>query len=227
MPLPAALLMGKGIWRWIHRLGGPGLILLGLVDNSAVPIPGGMDVFVILLSAHRPEWWFYYGLMATLGGLLGGYLTYRLARKGGKEAIERRFGQRRSRKVYQRFEKHGFSTVVVGAILPPPFPIVPVLMAAGALQYPRKKFLFALALGRGLRYFAIAFLGRMYGTTLIDWFGRYHQPLLYGLIGMAIAAGIAALVYFKWYLPRRHAAARKPAQNYAGARDRNRTGTSR
>src|SRR5262245_53798561 len=52
------------VWLWIHRLGGPGLVLLGLVDNSVIPVPGSMDVFVVLLSAHHPEWWAYYGLMA-------------------------------------------------------------------------------------------------------------------------------------------------------------------
>lgn len=36
--------------------------------------PGSVDVFLILLSAHRRAWWAYYALMATLGEVLGGYL---------------------------------------------------------------------------------------------------------------------------------------------------------
>src|SRR5256885_7648754 len=36
-----------------------------------------------------------------------------------------------------------------------------LLIAAGALQYSRKKFLGALALGRGIRFFVIAFLGQV------------------------------------------------------------------
>ena len=43
------------VWKWVLRLGGPGLIVVGLIDNSAIPIPGGMDVFVILLTAHHPR----------------------------------------------------------------------------------------------------------------------------------------------------------------------------
>jgi membrane protein YqaA with SNARE-associated domain len=196
------LLLVNPVWMWLHRLGGPGLILLGLADNSLIPLPGSMDVFVILLSAHRRGWWPYYAFMATLGAVLGGYLTYRLAEKGGEETLEKKVGKRRSEKVYKRFEKHGFATVFTGAILPPPFPIVPFLMAAGVLQYPRKKFLAALGAGRGVRFFAVAFVGHVYGEAIIGWLSQYYKPVLYGLLGLAALGGIAALVYFKWYRPK-------------------------
>jgi membrane protein YqaA with SNARE-associated domain len=141
-----SLVLASSLGNWIHRLGGPGLILLGIIDNSAIPIPGGMDIFVILLSAHRREWWFYYAFMAIVGALLGGYLTYRLAEKGGEETVEKKIGKQRAQNVYDKFKKRGFATISVSAVLPPPFPMVPVLMAAGVLQYPRKKFLLSLGM---------------------------------------------------------------------------------
>jgi hypothetical protein len=51
------------------------LILLGLADNAPlVSSPAGCeDVFLILLSAHRPQWWVYYAFMATVGEVLGEY----------------------------------------------------------------------------------------------------------------------------------------------------------
>jgi membrane protein YqaA with SNARE-associated domain len=190
------------VWRWIHRLGGAGLILLGLADNSVIPLPGSMDVSTILLAAHKPEWWPYYGAMATIGSVLGGYLTYRLAAKGGKEVFEKKFGKKRSEKVYRRFEKHGSIWVILGAILPPPFPIVPFLTAAGALQYPRKKFLASLAVGRGVRFFAVAYIGHLYGKAIIGFLSQYYKPMLYLAIAVGVLAGIGALFYFKWYRPR-------------------------
>src|SRR5439155_3972274 len=90
------LLLVNPVWKWLHRLGGPGLILLGIADNSLIPLPGSMDVFVIVLSAHQRQWWFYYAIMATVGALLGGYLTYRLAEKGGAETLERKIGRQRA-----------------------------------------------------------------------------------------------------------------------------------
>ena len=188
-------------WKWLLRLGGPGLIAVGLIDNSVIPIPGGMDVSVVLLTAHHREWWPYYAAMATIGALIGGYVTYRLAQKGGKEGLERKIGKNRAKRVYRKFEKGGFSTVFIGSILPPPFPMVPVLMAAGVLQYSRNRFLVALGLGRAVRFFLIAFLSSLYGTAIVGWLGRYYKPLLYILISLAVLGSLGVLLYVVWYRP--------------------------
>ncbi len=211
MRLFASLVLAGSFWPWLQRLGGPGLILLGVLDNSVIPLPGSMDLLVILLSAHRREWWPYYALMATVGAIVGGYLTYRLAEKGGEETLEKKVGKRRAEKVYSRFKKHGFATVAVGAILPPPFPIVPFLLAAGALKYPRKNFIAALGVGRAIRFTAIAYLAHRYGKGIVGWVSRYYQPLLYTLITLAVLGGIAALTYFKWYRPKHEKPGKKPA----------------
>jgi undecaprenyl-diphosphatase len=196
------ILAGSGIWRWALRLGAPGLIVVGLIDNSVIPIPGGMDVFVILLTAHHRQWWAYYALFATAGAVIGGYVTFRLAKKGGKEGLEKKIGKSRAEKVYKKFEKGGFSTIAIGSVLPPPFPLVPVLMAAGVMQYSRKSFLLSLTLGRAVRFFLIAYLGKLYGTAIVGWLGSYYKPFLYVLIALGVVGGIAALLYFKWYRPK-------------------------
>src|ERR1700722_16009063 len=64
------------VFRWLHHLGGPGLIVLGLIDNSVIPVPGSMDALTIILSANQRKLWPYYALMATIGSVIGGYLTY-------------------------------------------------------------------------------------------------------------------------------------------------------
>jgi membrane protein YqaA with SNARE-associated domain len=66
--------------RWIFHVGGLGFIPLGLLDGSVIPLPGSMDVLTIILSARQHELWFYCALMATVGSVIGGYVTYRLAR---------------------------------------------------------------------------------------------------------------------------------------------------
>jgi len=198
------IIMPDSVWKWVHRLGGPGLILLGIADNTPfISAPAGsVDVFVILLSAHRHEWWAYYAFMATVGEVLGGFLIYRLAEKGGQQTLEKKVGKPRAEKIYKHFEKRGFRTVFTGAILPPPFPFTSVLMAAGILQYPRKKFLSALTTGRALRFFTVAYLAKTYGRQMIAFFSRHYRPMMYFLIALAVTAGIGAVVYFKWYRPR-------------------------
>ena len=89
--------------RYLFHLGGIGLIPLGLLDNSPIPLPGIVDVATILLSARQEQLWLYYALMATAGSLVGGFVTYRLARKGGKEALDHRFSRRKVDKVCNIF----------------------------------------------------------------------------------------------------------------------------
>src|SRR6202158_2840255 len=83
--------LARSVRRWIFHLGGLGFIPLGLLDSSVIPLPGSMDVLTIVLSAGNQGLWLYYALMATVGSVIGGFVTYRLARKGGKETLERKF----------------------------------------------------------------------------------------------------------------------------------------
>src|ERR1700680_2596622 len=108
MPFHLHPLLAVPIWRTRRPLGGPGLFLLGIADNSVIPLTGSMDVLTIWLAARHREPWPYYALMATIGAVLGGYITYSLARKGGKETMQRRLSKRRAAKVYKRFERSGF-----------------------------------------------------------------------------------------------------------------------
>jgi membrane protein YqaA with SNARE-associated domain len=181
-------------FRWLRHLGGPGLILLGLADNSVVPVTGSMDVLTIWLAARHREPWPYYAIMATIGAVIGGYITYALARKGGKEALERKLSKKRAAQFSKAFERWGFSAVAIPATLPPPFPIVPFLLVAGAMQYPPKKFLAALTLGRGIRYTILSILGFVYGRHILRFFSQYYAPALAILIGLAVLGGVVTLI---------------------------------
>jgi membrane protein YqaA with SNARE-associated domain len=199
MPLHFHPLLAIPIFRRLGRLGGPGLVLLGIADNSVVPLTGSMDVLTIWLAARHREPWPYYALMATLGAVIGGYITYSLARKGGKQAMERKLSKRRAAKVYQVFERWGFWAVAIPALLPPPFPFVPFLVAAGAMQYSRQKFLGALTLGRALRYTIVAGLGALYGNHIVRFFSRYDKMAVGILVALAcVGAALSIIQYYRW-----------------------------
>jgi membrane protein YqaA with SNARE-associated domain len=188
----------RNVMAWVLHLGGIGLIPLGLLDNSVVPLPGSMDVATILLAAREQHLWFYYAAMATLGSVIGGYLTYRIARKGGEEALGKRFSKRKVQKVLKTFERWGFLAIVVPAMLPPPLPIVPFLIAAGAMQYSRTKFLTALTIGRLIRYTIFAFLGATYGREIISLFTRHGYAVLFVALGAGVAAVIVVVLVRKY-----------------------------
>ena len=182
----AAPTVARSVRHWIFHLGAAGFMPLGLLDASIIPIPGSMDVLTVVLCARDGHWWMWYALAATAGSVLGGWVTYRLARKGGKEMLSRRFSKRQLDRVYKIFHRSGFGAIAIPAILPPPAPMVLFLFAAGAMQYPVGKFLAALTTGRLVRYTALAFLAQKYGRHILGFFSAH--VILIGLGGVTVFA---------------------------------------
>jgi len=205
-----SVLVVSSIRHWLFRLGGLGLIIVALIDNSFIPIPGGLDVFTILLSSRQHQLWPYYVFMSVVGSVIGAYLTYKIGLEGGKETLEKKIGAKRAEKVYKKVENAGFTSVFIGVLIPPPFPIVPVLIAAGALQIPRRKFLSAVATGRAIRYTIDALLGVFYGHAIIHFFAQYYKPALYALIALGVIGGIGALIYYKHWKHKNGAGTSRP-----------------
>jgi membrane protein YqaA with SNARE-associated domain len=198
------LITGRTLRHWLIQLGGIGLIPLGLLDNSPVPLPGSMDIATIFLAARDTHLWLYYALMATAGSVAGGFVTYRLARKGGKEALEHRSSRGYMQKVCEIFGKWGFAAVAVPALLPPPVPMTPFVVAAGAMQYSLKKFLTALTLARLVRYIVLASLAAHYGRQIIDLIS--HNLLLAGIvIALLLGAAVALALIIRGGRARRGA----------------------
>jgi len=192
--MPAAPLAAISGWTLVQRLGAFGLIPLGIVDASFIPTPGSMDALTIVLAAAHPSWWPYYALMATAGSVIGAWLMFRIGRKGGKEGLEKRIGKQKMQKVYDRVERYGFGMVFISAILPPPMPTVPFVLAAGALKYSRTKFVSAFTLGRILRYGLEAYAASIYGRQILGFLTRYQRPLLWTFVTLMFAAAIAGLI---------------------------------
>jgi membrane protein YqaA with SNARE-associated domain len=193
---------------WFVTLGGPGLILLGLIDSSVIPVPGSMDAMTIILSAHQRTLWMYYAVMATVGSVTGAYITYRIARNRGEKALNDRLSAQNVKRVTETFEKYGFGAIAVPAILPPPMPMVPFVIAAGALQYSPKKFIAAMSLGRILRYCILAYLGAKYGRKI------FAVVLAHGEVSLEVSIGLAVAVTVILVLMR----FRKKRQTLANAR---------
>ncbi len=157
----AAPTLARSFRRWILNLGALGFIPLGLLDSSVIPVPGSMDVLIIILSARNEKLWLLYAVMATIGSVIGAYVTYRVARKGGKETLERKFPAGTMEKV----------------------------------QRSAKSFVFALTLGRIVRYSLLAFLAARYGRQMLRFISRNEHPSLVVVIVVLVAAAIAALIY--------------------------------
>jgi membrane protein YqaA with SNARE-associated domain len=181
--------------RWLVHLGALGFLPLGLIDSSIIPLPGSMDVLTIILAARSPELWFYYAVAATLGSMLGAFVTYRLSRKGGEKSLEKQLSAKSMKRVVKLFERWGFAAIAIPALLPPPMPLVPFVLAAGAMQYSVKKFLVAMALGRIVRYSILGYLAARYGRKMLPFLLQHGHPAIAAVLGLVVTAGLAYLVY--------------------------------
>jgi len=184
----------KKVSHWIFHLGAIGLIPLGILDASFVPLPGSMDILTIVLATKQPDWWFIYAVIATFGSVLGNFLTYRLARKGGKETLEKRLSRKNMKWVTATFERWGFGAIAIPALLPPPVPMIPFVLAAGATKYSLKKFLAAMTLGRLARYSILSLLAARYGHGIIRFIHQYGHPVVLSIIGVVAIIAVIFLV---------------------------------
>lgn len=167
-------------------LGGLGLFVVAFFDSSVLTFPVANDLLVMQLSVLHPARMPYYALMATLGSLAGCLWLYFLAKKGGEVMFRKRAGARAER-IRGWVARNSFLSLAIPSILPPPMPFKAFVVAAGVFQAPLRTFVLALALGRGLRYFALGYLAALYGADAYRYL-RENRLEFFGIILLLILA---------------------------------------
>src|SRR6201996_3833198 len=102
---------------WLMGFGTMGLFVVSTIDSSIIPlpVPGSTDLLLILLVAHRANP-FLAAIAATVGSILGGYLTWGTGSKGGEAALHRYLPKRFSRRLFRWVESKGTIAVVASAL---------------------------------------------------------------------------------------------------------------
>lgn len=179
----------------LSSLGGPGLALMALIDSSFLPLPEVVDASMMWLVIHHPDRWLYYAAMPTAGSLLGCYVLYALARKGGHAFLTKHLHESHIERGMETFRKYGLLTVVVPSILPPPMPFKPFVLFAGVADVSPGLFVVAVVIGRGFRYGVEAFLAFWYGADAIAFVERNMTT---ATLGFAAAVAVLALAVIVW-----------------------------
>ncbi|MFP5226052.1 MAG: VTT domain-containing protein [Acidobacteriota bacterium] len=180
---------------WVLHFGLAGVFLVALLDASPIPlpIPGSTDVLILILGAHGESPWLL-APAAIVGTLVGAWLTWKAGQKGGEPMVDRYVPQRFRSHIKRWVKNHGILSLCVAALLPPPIPLLPFLLASGALGVTRRQLLTGLAIARTLRYGGEAALALIYGRKILHWFNRYlagwSTVILYTFLGLVVA-GIA------------------------------------
>jgi len=174
-----------------------GVFAIALLDASFLPIPGGTDAVVMTLSHLNHAMMPLYVLAAVLGATLGCLFPYWIGYKTGGAAL-RKFSPEKRARAAALLDRYDTWAMLVGAILPPPFPFKILLLTAGAFRMNVWRFLFALALGRGLRFGLEGVMAVRYGDQAAQLF-KQHYPM----IGLSLAAIIIIALIIKTWLKRR------------------------
>jgi membrane protein YqaA with SNARE-associated domain len=174
-----------------------GVFAIALLDASFLPIPGGTDAVVMTLSHLNHAMMPLYVLAAVLGATLGCLFPYWVGYKAGAAAL-RNFSPEKRARAAALLDRYDTWAMLVGAILPPPFPFKILLLTAGAFRMNVWRFLFALALGRGLRFGLEGVMAVRYGDQAAQLF-KQHYPM----IGLSLAAVIIIALIIKTLLKRR------------------------
>ena len=148
-----------------RHLGAFGLFFLAILDSSPIPTFAGPDILIAILAATHRNPWYEYAAMTTAGSVIGAYLNYRIAHRAGRAYLNSKFGHGKVPAPLRVFEKWGAGALVASTAIPFPFPTSMFFAAAGASNYRLDRFIAIVAIGRGVRYSAIAIVADVYGRS--------------------------------------------------------------
>src|SRR6059036_363601 len=183
----------EAISAWLRNAllpyGGFGLMALAMCDSSFLSLPEVNDVLLMTFAINEPDGMVKFALLTTMGSVIGCALLYAVGRKGGEAFLRRSIAHERLAKVQSWYQRHGVLAVIIPSLLPPPTPFKIFVLSAGTFGISWAKFLAAVVVGRGIRYFSEGVLAVVYGPSAIQF---VHDN--YGTIGIIMAVVIVACV---------------------------------
>lgn len=179
---------------WALTGGGLAMFVIALLDSSFLSFPQVNDILIIVLSTKNPSRMPYYAGLTTLGSLIGCFMLYFVARRGGEAFIRKRIKGKRVDRLIGLYQKYGLLAVVVPSLLPPPVPFKVFVLMAGAAAVSPLKFGIAIVIGRGIRYFGQGYLAVLYGEQAAEFMKKYGAQIG---VGLALVAVVIAIVVIR------------------------------
>lgn len=175
---------------YLVTFGAFGLFAIALLDSALVPLPGGPDAVLMLLSSARPAWMPVYAAAATLGSVAGCLILYKISQRAGRSALER-FSAKKQARVKELVDKYDVLSVLVASILPPPFPFKLFVITAGVFRLSVPRFAAAVAVGRAFRYLLEGYLAVRFGERAKDLLAEYYPAIGLGLALFIVVVFVA------------------------------------
>ncbi|HKS08991.1 MAG TPA: VTT domain-containing protein [Pyrinomonadaceae bacterium] len=177
-------------------LAAPAMIIIGALDSSLLSLPEINDYLVVGRCFRQPSAVYYFPLFAATGSVIGCNLLYSIVRRGGQAVLRKRFPVASIKRVERAYERFGFFAIAIPAVLPPPLPFKIFVATAGALEYPRWKFLLTVMIARSFRYYVEGILAVFYGRRVLL-FLRDNGLVIVSIVATLALIGIGVYILIK------------------------------
>lgn len=149
---------------------------LSFVESSFFPIPP--DPLLIAMVVSQPKKWFRFATITTISSVLGGVFGYIIGmvaiaavmpiiiNVGYESAYE---------SAVQWFESYGALAVIIAGFTPIPYKVFTIAGGAAAMSFPL--FVIGSIIGRGGRFYLVAFLMYHFGRRYKDKIEKYIDVL--------------------------------------------------
>lgn len=158
----------------------PMMVLVGAADSSLLSLPEVNDIITVTRIAHNPIEVYYFPIFPAIGSVIGCLILYFLARRG-RDFVTRRFHPHQLEFVERLYRRYGFLALAIPALLPPPLPFKIFVVTAGALGYPKNRFILTVMLARTVRYYfwgIAAYFMRDSVMEGIEWLKAHFTEIL-------------------------------------------------
>ena len=184
-------------------LGAPGLFVVGVLDSSFLSVPEINDLLVVWMVTRHKSRMVLYASAATLGSICGCLILYWIGRRSGSAVATKWFGSTRGERALAAVQRYGVMAVLVPSLLPPPMPFKIFVLLAGIVRIPMPRFVAAVGIGRGTRYFGEGILALRYGDQTMTFIHEHSRTLAIALAVLLAAGLVGYLLCGKTQAPER------------------------
>lgn len=193
--------MIRALYDWMFRLAGhrnadKALAGIAFVESSFFPIPP--DVMLIpMVLANRQKWWVF-ALICTIASVLGAILGYAIGALAyewlGKPILEFYGKEEAFAALATTYNSEwGLLAVFAGAVTFLPYKLFTIFSGTTGLNFAL--FIAISIVGRGLRFFLVAFLLYKLGAGIQSFIERWLGPLFFAGLALLIG-GFVAIKYW-------------------------------
>ncbi len=164
------------------------LDLVTFLESSIFPVP--VDPFLIIFVLLKPQKWAKFALHLTIFSVLGAVFGYMIGiflfDTFGEALVSFYSLEDEMKLIAHFFESTAFFTILTAAFTPIPYKVF--TLSAGIFKVGIWTLVFASLIGRGARYFLVAFIFRFFGNKYSEQIFKYFNTI-------SLILGILVLMY--------------------------------